>query len=91
MNKLEKEIVEKIINGEIEGSLRHPLDYPTVAYAVWKNANDEIEFGRVRWGHRNNYHTNEGVFDSLSCTPFPGAWSDVPVNRIIRISHHKAF
>ncbi len=92
LGDLEEETIEEILSGKIEGHKETIYDHATVAYAVWFNMNENrIEHGRVRWGHRKNWITNEGREDTLSCSPFPGAWTDVPISRIIRVTHHRAF
>jgi hypothetical protein len=89
LSRLEIEILEKILNGEIEGTKKNDMDYPTVAYIVWID-NGEVNMGPVRWAHQNNYHTNEGVFNSWSASPFPGAWAMVPISKIVRVRHVNA-
>lgn len=90
LGALELEILEQILNKEIEGIKKHDMDYPTVAYIVWIE-NGRVEMGPVRWGHKNNYHTNEGTYHSWSASPFPGAWSAIPIFKIVRVRHIDAF
>jgi hypothetical protein len=94
MSKLswfEEEILEKILNNEIEGMrFENQMAYPTLAFAAFIYSEDEIAIGPIRWGHRNNIHTDEGSFDSWDISPFSGAWMMVPKSRILRVRHVKA-
>jgi hypothetical protein len=61
-----------------------PLNYPLAyAYAVWEGR-EGIEFGPVRFRSTNG---EEATYD---VSPFPGAWTRVPVSRIIRVRHAQA-
>jgi hypothetical protein len=87
----EKELISDIVDRNIE-FVKSDDSYPTVAYAVWIDTDSNIEFGRVRWGYKNNIHSADGTTeDSISASPFPGAWSVVPVSKVIRIRHAEAF
>lgn len=90
LSHLEIEILESILAGTIEGTKKNEMDYPTVAYVVWIGEDNRIEMGPCRWGHRNNYHTNNGVESSWSVSPFPGAWAMIPITKIIRVRHINA-
>jgi UPF0288 family protein (methanogenesis marker protein 3) len=89
LSRLELEILDEILENKIEGVKKHEMDYPTVAYIVWID-NGEVNMGPVRWAHKNNYHTNEGTFNSWSASPFPGAWTAVPISKIVRVRHINA-
>lgn len=91
LSLLELEILNDILDGKIEGVKKHEMAYPTVAHIAWVSEKGIIEIGPVRWGHRNNYHTNEGAFNSFDASPFPGAWTMVPTNRIVRVRHVNAW
>ena len=92
LSDYEKRIIEDIISQKNTGGILKENDYPTVAYAVWESEDGtDIDFGPVRWGNRNNIIRNEGPnMDSLSCSPFPGAWAMIPIDKIIRIRHWRA-
>jgi hypothetical protein len=90
LSPLELKIIDDILNNKIEGTKETAMSYPTVAHIVWVE-NGQVEFGRVRWGYRGNYITNDGTYDSLSASPFPGAWAMVPIFKIVRVSHVKAY
>ncbi len=94
LSNLEKKIIEDILSQKNTGKILKENAYPTVAYAVWQaeNGSDDIDFGPVRWGNRNNIIREDGSqLDSLSCSPFPGAWAMIPVDKIIHIRHWRAF
>lgn len=91
LSDLELEILNDILQGKIEGTKKHEMAHPTVAHIAWVNSKGMIEMGPVRWGHHGNYHTNEGTFDSWDASPFPGAWTMVPLNRIVRVRHVNAW
>lgn len=55
------------------------------AYIAWENSDGEIEFGPVRW--KTVYRDVETHY---SASPFPGAWSNVPEGRILRVRHPDA-
>ena len=84
LSHLELEILEDILNAKIEGKKAHPRAYPEVAYIVWIE-DGKIEFGPCRWGYRSNYITDTGNYASWSVSPFPGAWTMVPITRIVRV------
>jgi hypothetical protein len=91
LDNLELDILERIQEGKIKGRKdpRYPMADPIVGYIVWVNEG-RIEMGPVRYGYRKNIHTNEGTFDSWSASPFPGAWTMVPMSKIIRVRHAEA-
>lgn len=106
LDSLEIETLEKILDGTIvvtpqEIARTHwmtkevtsaPEAYPTKAFIVWCDEDGTIQFGKVRWAHRQNIIRADGSrHDSWSATPFPGAWTDVPRDRIVRVMHPDAF
>lgn len=87
LSTLELEIINQILNNEYVGVKKHEMAYPTMAYIVWLEGT-EIVMGPVRWGHKNNYMHSDGNKEStLSASPFPGAWSMVPISKIVRVRH----
>lgn len=91
LSDLEKKIIEDIVARKNTGYIERGNAYPTVAYAVYLDSAKMLQFGRVRWGYQQNYHTNEGKkSDSLSISPFPSIWEMVPTYRIISIRHWRA-
>lgn len=54
------------------------------AMVVW-HGRYGIEMGPVRWFANRG---DQGMY--YSCSPFPGAWSDVPEANIIRVRHINA-
>jgi hypothetical protein len=83
LSHLELEILNDILDNKIEGTKKHEMSYPTVAYIAWIE-NGKVEMGPVRWGHRNSMPKQ---CDRWSASPFPGAWSDVPMKDIVRVRH----
>lgn len=57
--------------------------YPVRCVATWIDDLNQIQTGPVRWGMRGNIHP--GARDSVSASPFTGAWSMVPLDRIVRV------
>lgn len=61
----------------------------TVCVITWIDVDNFVQSGRVRWGTRGNFQP--GARDSVSASPFPGAWSNVPVERIISVRQLESF
>jgi hypothetical protein len=81
LSHLELTILDDILEGKIEGTYK--------AMIAWIK-DGRLEFGPCRWAYKNNYHTNDGKFDSWSASPFPGAWSIIPITQIVRVRHFEA-
>lgn len=75
LGTLENEILDSIVK-ETQGGAYEM----TRGYAVWINERGDIQMGTIRWAHE---YAGTAYY---SCSPFPGAWTDVPRGNILRVS-----
>jgi hypothetical protein len=89
LSNLENEILDRIVD-ETGVPGKTTTGENVFAYIVWVDENG-VQFGPVRWAHKQNYHFADGhTEDSWSASPFPGGWTMVPRSQIIRVRHGKA-